>query len=170
MWVDLPSINPNPSYYRENESNNVPFPDWNQASMNTSSMCNNYCDVTNIIVQWNVNQLVQWVVVDCFLAEEYVIPRCLLCGGFTEVFQDAVMWFSSGGTKSVLHFDSVENINCLFSGSKKFIMIDKVCTPLISTIFYTISFSLELIPVYCILRFFLLSHSILWLHQHILSA
>ena len=29
------------------------------------------------------------------------------------------MWFSSGGTKSVLHTDSYENINCLFSGSKR---------------------------------------------------
>ena len=32
---------------------------------------------------------------------------------------DVVMWFSSGGTKSVLHTDSYENINCLFSGSKR---------------------------------------------------
>jgi len=58
--------------------------------------------------------------------EEYTLMTSLHCGGFTDVLQDAVMWFSSGGTKSVLHFDAVENINCLFSGSKKFIMIDKV--------------------------------------------
>ena len=43
------------------------------------------------------------------------------------------MWFSSGGTKSVLHNDDVDNINCLFSGTKELLFIDykkykdKVC-------------------------------------------
>lgn len=36
------------------------------------------------------------------------------------------MWFSSGGTKSVLHSDNVDNINCLFSGEKELYMVDKV--------------------------------------------
>ena len=35
------------------------------------------------------------------------------------------MWFSSGGTKSVLHQDDgLENINCLFAGTKEFLFID----------------------------------------------
>lgn len=34
------------------------------------------------------------------------------------------MWFSGGGTKSVLHFDSAENFNCLFSGEKTLYLID----------------------------------------------
>ena len=34
------------------------------------------------------------------------------------------MWFSSGGTKSVVHTDSVDNINCLFRGEKMFLFID----------------------------------------------
>lgn len=37
---------------------------------------------------------------------------------------DALMWFSSGGTKSVVHTDAVENINCLLRGDKEFVMID----------------------------------------------
>ena len=41
---------------------------------------------------------------------------------FCLVFQ--VMWFSSGGTKSVLHNDDVDNINCLFSGTKELLFID----------------------------------------------
>ena len=43
------------------------------------------------------------------------------------LLQDIVMWFSSGGTSSVLHNDNVDNINCLFSGSKDLYMVDKVC-------------------------------------------
>ena len=45
------------------------------------------------------------------------------------------MWFSSGGTKSVVHTDSVDNINCLYSGEKEFVMVnphkfaDKVSGP-----------------------------------------
>lgn len=36
------------------------------------------------------------------------------------------MWFSNGGTKSVLHYDSIDNINCLMSGTKDLFMVDKV--------------------------------------------
>ena len=50
----------------------------------------------------------------------------LSCGGYTERLTDAVLWFSSGGTNSVLHFDYVENINCLYDGTKDFILIDKI--------------------------------------------
>ena len=34
------------------------------------------------------------------------------------------MWFSSGGTKSVLHNDDQENINCLYRGTKELLFID----------------------------------------------
>ena len=32
---------------------------------------------------------------------------------------------SSGGTKSVLHSDQIENLHCVVSGVKTFILIDK---------------------------------------------
>ena len=51
---------------------------------------------------------------------------CVSCGGFAEKLLDIVMWFSSGGTKSVLHNDGSDNLNCLFRGTKELVMIDKV--------------------------------------------
>ncbi|KAL5257488.1 hypothetical protein ACHWQZ_G012433 [Mnemiopsis leidyi] len=39
--------------------------------------------------------------------------------------RDNVMWFSSGGTKSVWHNDAYENINCLMRGTKWFIMANR---------------------------------------------
>ncbi|XP_038078383.1 bifunctional peptidase and arginyl-hydroxylase JMJD5-like [Patiria miniata] len=59
------------------------------------------------------------------MADEVELLRCLLCGGFTERLQDAVIWFSSGNTKSVLHFDAVDNINCVMDGQKEFFLVDK---------------------------------------------
>ena len=47
-----------------------------------------------------------------------------------------LMWYSSGGTKSVLHQDSFENINCLYRGSKRLLIAEypkfkkEVCIPL----------------------------------------
>ena len=35
-----------------------------------------------------------------------------------------VTWFSSGGTKSVVHNDDVDNINCLFRGKKQLMFMD----------------------------------------------
>ena len=49
---------------------------------------------------------------------------CMSCGGYSNLLQMLVMWFSSGGTRSVLHNDGTDNINCLFSGSKKLYMVD----------------------------------------------
>ena len=54
------------------------------------------------------------------------------CGGYVNLLQDIVMWFSSGGTSSVLHSDNVDNINCLFSGEKELYMVDKVYIVFIS--------------------------------------
>lgn len=50
----------------------------------------------------------------------------LSCGGYTNVLSDVIMWFSSGGTKSVLHNDHIDNVNCLFSGTKTMYMVDYV--------------------------------------------
>ena len=61
-----------------------------------------------------------------YVLEEYALLKSIGCGGFTNMLQDAVVWFSSGGTKSVLHYDAVDNINCLFDGTKELLMINKV--------------------------------------------
>ncbi|XP_033634064.1 bifunctional peptidase and arginyl-hydroxylase JMJD5-like [Asterias rubens] len=59
------------------------------------------------------------------LAGEVELLRCMHCGGFTEHLQDAVIWFSSGSTKSVLHYDAVDNINCVLDGKKEIFLVDK---------------------------------------------
>lgn len=59
------------------------------------------------------------------MAEEINMPSMLLCGGFQRVVQNVIMWFSSGGTKSVLHNDGLDNVNCLIDGEKYLVMIDK---------------------------------------------
>ncbi|KXJ22797.1 lysine-specific demethylase 8 [Exaiptasia diaphana] len=60
-----------------------------------------------------------------FLQKDVILPPPLLCDDVTEdMLVDTVMWFSSGGTKSVLHNDDVDNINCLFSGTKELLFID----------------------------------------------
>ena len=64
-----------------------------------------------------------------YVLEEYALLKSIGCGGFTNMLQDAVVWFSSGGTKSVLHYDAVDNINCLFDGTKELLMINKVSLP-----------------------------------------
>ncbi|XP_014661936.1 PREDICTED: jmjC domain-containing protein 7-like isoform X2 [Priapulus caudatus] len=56
---------------------------------------------------------------------DFGLLRCLLCGGFTRLLQDTIMWLNSGGTKSVLHYDDVDNINCVLDGDKKVLLVDK---------------------------------------------
>lgn len=59
------------------------------------------------------------------MSKDFNLPDCLLCGGFTERLQEFVIWFNSGGSKSHLHMDTVENINCMVSGSKQWFLVDK---------------------------------------------
>lgn len=54
------------------------------------------------------------------------LPLSLQCGGFQNLLETVVMWFSSGGTKSHLHRDLLDNINCLLDGKKDILLIDKV--------------------------------------------
>lgn len=60
-----------------------------------------------------------------FIGNDVVLPCPLQCRDIAEKsLVENVMWFSSGGTKSVVHTDSVDNINCLYRGEKTFIMVD----------------------------------------------
>ncbi|KAJ8299861.1 hypothetical protein KUTeg_022608 [Tegillarca granosa] len=59
------------------------------------------------------------------------LPLSLYCGGFQKVINSVVTWFSSGSTKSVLHTDDQDNINCLLDGKKDLILFDKKYKPLI---------------------------------------
>lgn len=63
--------------------------------------------------------------VPSFIQKDVLLPPPLLCKDVVQdMLVDTVMWFSSGGTKSVLHNDDVDNINCLFSGTKELLFID----------------------------------------------
>lgn len=58
------------------------------------------------------------------MADEWQLPKPLLCGGFTDHLMYAFIWFSSGGTRSVLHTDSGENLHCVVSGRKEWVLIE----------------------------------------------
>ncbi|XP_041360619.1 bifunctional peptidase and arginyl-hydroxylase JMJD5-like [Gigantopelta aegis] len=59
------------------------------------------------------------------MKDEIPVPKCLLCGGMQRRLERHIMWFSGGGTRSVLHLDTYHNINCLLDGRKQLIFIDK---------------------------------------------
>ena len=53
------------------------------------------------------------------MLDDLQVMPFLSCGGFANGLKTAVMWMSSGGTNSVLHFDGSDNLNCLLSGNKR---------------------------------------------------
>ena len=59
-----------------------------------------------------------------------VLP-CLTCGAFRRRLLEVDLWFSSGGTKSLLHRDADNAINCLLAGRKDWILIDRKYTHLV---------------------------------------
>lgn len=51
----------------------------------------------------------------------YLLPP-MNCGGYHSKMSSTVLWFSSGGTKSVIHHDGQQNIHCMIAGEKNWIM------------------------------------------------
>lgn len=58
------------------------------------------------------------------IRSDVIIPPPLQCDPVLNNVIDVVTWFSSGGTKSVLHNDDVDNLNCLYRGNKTLIFLN----------------------------------------------
>ena len=58
------------------------------------------------------------------MSKEVSVPPFMTCGTFSQRLLEANLWFSSGGTKSLLHRDADNAINCLYFGTKDWIFID----------------------------------------------
>lgn len=58
------------------------------------------------------------------LKNQFLLPPPIRCNNIKDKLSMMLMWFSSGGTKSVLHQDSFENINCLYRGSKRLLIVE----------------------------------------------
>ncbi|KAL8566960.1 hypothetical protein ACOMHN_059760 [Nucella lapillus] len=60
-----------------------------------------------------------------YLSPDVMVPCSLQCPEMMEKgLAFAMMWFSSGGTKSVIHTDGFGNINCVIRGKKDFVLMD----------------------------------------------
>jgi len=56
------------------------------------------------------------------LSEEVYLLPFMNCGGYLDKLQVTVLWFSSGGTSSVIHSDSQQNVHCMLAGTKHWIL------------------------------------------------
>ena len=59
-----------------------------------------------------------------FLKSDVLLPNVIQCQPAPKMLDRTIMWFSSGGTKTLAHVDEFENILCLFNGRKRVILID----------------------------------------------
>ena len=57
------------------------------------------------------------------MSKEVLVLPVMMCGSFYERILEANLWLSSGGTKSLLHKDADNAINCLLNGTKNWILI-----------------------------------------------
>lgn len=66
------------------------------------------------------------------MAAHVHLPPWLRCGGGARRMRALNLWMSSGGTESVVHTDPYDNLNCVFAGRKRFLLIDSRFYPLVS--------------------------------------
>lgn len=48
---------------------------------------------------------------------------CIRCGGYLKFLDSNSMWMGRGGSKSVIHYDDQDNINCMLAGKKRFVFM-----------------------------------------------
>jgi len=48
---------------------------------------------------------------------------CMRCGGYLNYLDTNNLWIGRGGSKSVIHYDDQDNINCMIAGSKRFVFM-----------------------------------------------
>ncbi|XP_028411093.1 uncharacterized protein LOC114533693 [Dendronephthya gigantea] len=55
---------------------------------------------------------------------DILVQPCLTCGTFSDHIVEIDLWMSGGGSKSLLHKDAFNAINCLYNGTKEWKMIE----------------------------------------------
>lgn len=66
------------------------------------------------------------------MRQDLPLLPCLMCGTFKDFIHELNFWMSSGGTRSVIHFDADHNIHCIVAGRKDFMMIDPDFAPILN--------------------------------------
>ena len=61
------------------------------------------------------------------------MPRFLHCGGFDTRLHAVVLWQSAGGTRSVIHNDGQDALNCQLAGEKHWIFWNPKSAGLLET-------------------------------------
>ncbi|XP_031552932.1 uncharacterized protein LOC116290090 [Actinia tenebrosa] len=59
------------------------------------------------------------------MRKDIQVPSCLLCGSFVDYIHETNFWMSSGGTRSVIHFDADHILHCLVAGQKDWMLINQ---------------------------------------------
>ena len=61
------------------------------------------------------------------ISAETLVPPVLQCGGIQDNLHSPGLFFSSGGDKTLLHYNDVDLLTCLLDGTQEFVLFDKVC-------------------------------------------
>ena len=79
------------------------------------------CTVRDFVERYNKEPMYAVSSVPWELAGDLEVLPFLECRGPLRRLDIANMWWSNGGTKSVIHNDGQDNMNCLFAGRKRMI-------------------------------------------------
>ncbi|XP_061166543.1 bifunctional peptidase and arginyl-hydroxylase JMJD5-like [Saccostrea echinata] len=116
LWTD--------KYLRENFGNIQVEIELNKKENRTSGLYQNMT-MSKFVHDYQTENMYQVFELTPEMKKDFNLPLSLQCGGFQNFLFAMIMWFSSGDTKSHLHYDSLDNMNCLLDGEKEFIFFDK---------------------------------------------
>ncbi|XP_076801687.1 jumonji C domain-containing protein 5-like [Clavelina lepadiformis] len=82
----------------------------------------------DFVTEYKSNDIYMVNEVPQFLRHDVELPEPLQCEAIEKDLIANVMWFSNGGTKSVLHADEYNNVICQYRGSKRVVLINMLTT------------------------------------------
>ncbi|XP_039274677.2 bifunctional peptidase and (3S)-lysyl hydroxylase Jmjd7-like [Styela clava] len=69
--------------------------------------------------------LITDIVKDNPMRDEVSLLKSMACGGYAELVDSVMLFYSSASTQSALHMDDIENMHCLFDGQKEWVLFDR---------------------------------------------
>ena len=74
--------------------------------------------------EYKTNDLYMISSIPDFLRSDIPVPHVLQCEHVPNYIDRTLMWFSAGGTQSLIHYDNYENILCVLDGLKKIVLVN----------------------------------------------
>ncbi|CAE8628905.1 unnamed protein product [Polarella glacialis] len=97
--------------------------EWNLKETRAGGNVEGMNKMRDFLASYNTSDIYMVSQVPKGMQDDVQFLPCMQCGGYLKFLDVHNMWIGRGGSKSVVHYDDQDNINCMLDGEKRFIFM-----------------------------------------------